>query len=148
MAGDGGDRLALEDFRPRQELRVPETHVPRPRFPAIDAHNHLGSAFGGDWATRPASDLAAVMDAAGVEAIVDLDGGWGEGLRAEIERWQAALPGRVAVFAGLDYARWADDAAFGETEAARLARRRGGRRPRAQGVEAAGPPRPGPGRAR
>ena len=60
------------------------------------------------------------MDDAGVEAIVDLDGGWGEALRAEIERWQAALPGRVAVFAGLDYARWADDAAFGETEARRL----------------------------
>ena len=60
------------------------------------------------------------MDDAGVEAIVDLDGGWGEALRAEIERWQAALPGRVAVFAGLDYARWADDPAFGETEARRL----------------------------
>jgi predicted TIM-barrel fold metal-dependent hydrolase len=120
MAGDGDDRLTLDEFRPRQELRVPETRVPRPRVPAIDAHNHLGSAFGGDWATRHSTDLAAVMDAAGVEAIVDLDGGWGDGLRAEIERWQAALPGRVAVFAGLDYARWAEDTAFGETEATRL----------------------------
>ena len=79
MAGDDGGRLALEDYRPRQQLRVPATDVPRPRFPAIDAHNHLGSAFGGDWATRPSSDLAAVMDDAGVEAIVDLDGGWGDG---------------------------------------------------------------------
>ena len=120
MTGDAGEPLTLEEFRPRQELRVPETHVPRPRYPAVDAHNHLGSAFAGDWATRPASDLAAVMDAAGVEAIVDLDGGWGDGLRAEIDRWHAAVPGRVAVFAGLDYARWADDPAFGETEATRL----------------------------
>ena len=78
------------------------------------------------------------MDDAGVEAIVDLDGGWGEALRAEIERWQAALPGRVAVFAGLDYARWADDAAFGETEARRLRDgvAAGARGP--QGLEAAG----------
>jgi predicted TIM-barrel fold metal-dependent hydrolase len=120
VAGDDGGRLALEAYRPRQQLRVPETDVPRPRYPAIDAHNHLGTAFGGEWATRPSSDLTAVMDDAGVEAMVDLDGGWGEALRAEIERWQAALPGRVAVFAGLDYARWADDAAFGETEARRL----------------------------
>ena len=30
------------------------------------------------------------------------------------------LPGRIAVFAGLDYARWTDDTRFGETEAARL----------------------------
>lgn len=114
------DDLRLGEFRPRQELRAPGTNVVRPRYPAIDAHNHLGSPFGGDWAGRSAAELGTVMDAAGVEGIVDLDGGWGEALRAEIQRWQAALPGRVAVFAGLDYARWADDPAFGETEAARL----------------------------
>ncbi len=87
------------------------------------------------------------MDAAGVEAIVDLDGGWGEGLRAEIDRWQAALPGRVAVFAGLDYARWADDPAFGETEAARL---RDGVAAGARGLKVwklLGPAGAGPGRA-
>lgn len=113
-------RLALDEYRPRQALRVPATDVPRPRFPAIDAHNHLGDAFGGDWATRTAADLEAALDASGVEAIVDLDGGWGDHLRAEIERWQSALPGRAAVFAGLDYAGWAEDPAFGETEARRL----------------------------
>ena len=112
--------MLLEDFRPRQELRVPATDVPLPRVRAIDAHNHLGSAFGGEWATRTAADLEAALDGSGVEGIVDLDGGWGDHLQAEIDRWQAPLPGRVAVFAGLDYARWADDAAFGETEARRL----------------------------
>jgi predicted TIM-barrel fold metal-dependent hydrolase len=115
-----GERLALEDFRPVQALRVPATAVPRPRFPAIDAHNHLGEPFGGDWSARSPAELGAVLDDAGVERIVDLDGGWGDRLRREIERWQDALPGRVAVFAGLDYDRWAADGAFGETEAARL----------------------------
>jgi predicted TIM-barrel fold metal-dependent hydrolase len=114
------ERLTLEDYRPRQALRVPAHAVPRPRFPVIDAHNHLGVPFGGDWSARSAEELAAVMDAAGVERLVDLDGGWGDGLRREIERWQAALPGRVAVFAGLDYGGWASDPRFGETEAARL----------------------------
>jgi predicted TIM-barrel fold metal-dependent hydrolase len=114
------DRLALQDYRPRQELRVPASVVPRPRFPVVDAHNHLGVPFGGEWATRDPASLAGVLDEAGVEALVDLDGGWGDALRHEIDRWQAALPGRVAVFAGLDYAGWAGDHRFGEREARRL----------------------------
>jgi predicted TIM-barrel fold metal-dependent hydrolase len=88
--------------------------------PAIDAHNHLGQPFGGEWAERSAADLATVLDEAGVAAIVDLDGGWGDRLRLEIERWQDALPGRVAVFAGLDYGMWAGEPRFGEVEAERL----------------------------
>ena len=114
------DDLRLADFQPRSSLRVPVHHVPRPRFPVVDAHNHLGSAFGGEWATRPTADLIAALDASGVETLVDLDGGQGEALSAEIERWQGAHPDRVAVFAGLDYAGWTTDPAFGETEAARL----------------------------
>ena len=114
------DAMLLSRYRPRSRMRTTARHVPRPRFPAIDAHNHLGSAFGGDWTARSAHELAGALDAAGVEAIVDLDGGWGVGLRREIERWQGPLPGRVAVFAGLDYERWPADARFGETEAARL----------------------------
>lgn len=112
--------LSLADYRPRQALRTPAHHVPRPRVPAIDAHNHLGVPFGGDWPDRSADDLRAAMDASGIAGVVDLDGGWGDRLRREIDRWQTPLPGRVAVFAGLDYDRWRDDRAFGETEARRL----------------------------
>ena len=116
MTGD----LALTAYLPRQRLRVPEHRIERPRFPVIDAHNHLGHPFGSEWTTRSAADLAEAMDAAGVEAVVDLDGGWGERLRVEISRWQEALPGRVAVFAALDYEAWASSDDFGEMEAARL----------------------------
>jgi predicted TIM-barrel fold metal-dependent hydrolase len=112
--------LRLEEFRPRSSLRVPVHEVRRPRFPVVDAHNHLGSPFGGDWANRPPTDLIATLDEAGVEMIVDLDGGQGDALSAEIERWQTAFPDRVAVFAGLDYDGWAKDPAFGEAEASRL----------------------------
>ena len=114
------DDLRLVDFRPRTSLRVPVHEVRRPRFPVVDAHNHLGPAFGGGWATRDPADLMSILDESGVEMVVDLDGGQGEAFSREIERWQAALPDRVAVFAGLDYDRWALDPAFGETEAARL----------------------------
>jgi predicted TIM-barrel fold metal-dependent hydrolase len=114
------DDLRLTEFRPRPSLRVPVHQVRLPRFPVVDAHNHLGTPFGGDWSTRPPADLIATLDESGVEMIVDLDGGQGDALSAEIERWQAAYPNRVAVFAGLDYDGWAADPAFGDTEAARL----------------------------
>ena len=123
------DGLLLEAFRPRSCLRVPAHDVRRPRYPVVDAHNHLGSPFGGDWATRPPAQLLRTLDEAGVEMLVDLDGGQGDALSAEIARWQAAFPERVAVFAGLDYDSWVTDPAFGETEAGRLrdSARRGAR---------------------
>ena len=114
------DDLRLADYRPRSSLRVPVHDVRRPKFAVVDAHNHLGSAFGGEWATRDPAELIATLDDSGVEMLVDLDGGQGEALSLEIERWQVAYPDRVAVFAGLDYEGWAADPAFGDTEAARL----------------------------
>lgn len=120
--------LTLPRFAPRPMLHVPNRGAPqRPRYPVIDAHNHLGTKtwgslgrVSGDWPDRPASEMLAVMDAAGVAAIVDLDGGWGEPLRAEIGRYQEPYPERFLVFAGVDVANFAEDARFGQTEARRL----------------------------
>lgn len=120
--------LTLARFAPRTMLRVPNRGGPEmPRFPVIDAHNHLGTKqwgslgrVSGGWPDRPVAEMLAVMDAAGVEAIIDLDGGWGDGLRAEIVRYQEPHPGRFLVFAGVDVANFAEDARFGETEARRL----------------------------
>jgi predicted TIM-barrel fold metal-dependent hydrolase len=119
-ADRGGADLRLADYRPRRMLRTAEYPDPPKRFPTIDAHNHLGHDFGGGWADRDAPGLAAALDAAGLTGLVDLDGGWGEHLAQEIDRWQSPLPGRVAVFAGLDYEMWAQEPAFGELEARRL----------------------------
>jgi len=115
---DAGIDLAA--YRPRSRLRVAAHLIDRPSSPVIDAHNHLGAGFGAEWASRRPADLLPILDAAGVEAIVDLDGGQGLGLVAEIERWQRKWPERVAVFAGLDYDAWAHDPDFGEREARAL----------------------------
>ena len=115
----GGLRLA--DYRPRSQLRRPEAHGPgRPSIAAIDAHNHLGpTPFSEGWDRRSPAELAAALDASNIAAIVDLDGGWGDALARELERW-APLGDRVAVFAGLDDAMWATRPDFGEVEATRL----------------------------
>jgi predicted TIM-barrel fold metal-dependent hydrolase len=116
----GVDELTLRDYRPRSMLRVPVHHVRRPRFAAIDAHSHLGpTLFAGDWAGRDPGDLTRALDKLGMAAIVNLDGGHGEGLRRELDRW-APVRERVAVFATLDYPSWAVEPRFGEAEARRL----------------------------
>jgi hypothetical protein len=38
------DELRLRNDRPRRKLRVPVHGVRRPRFPVVDAHNHLASS--------------------------------------------------------------------------------------------------------
>jgi predicted TIM-barrel fold metal-dependent hydrolase len=120
----GNDELTLAAFAPRPALRVAHAGPPlKPRWPVIDAHNHLGGAFGdasGDWPGRPVSELLAVLDEAGVEAMVDLDGRYGDALRREIARLQEPHPDRFAVFAGIDYDGFAVDPNFGQTEERRL----------------------------
>ncbi len=70
--------LYLSQFEPRPRLEVKQTNIVRPRFPVIDAHNHLAEPFGGDWEKSPLSELLNVLDQADVRFFVDLDGGWGE----------------------------------------------------------------------
>lgn len=118
-----GPDLLLRDYAPRTVLQLPDTTPERPRFPVIDAHNHLGSAFGafsGDWPNRPVSELIATMDESGVQVVVDLDGQWGDVLAHEIERYVDVYPDRFLVFAGIDYENIPADPYFGETEARRL----------------------------
>ena len=55
---------------------------------SIDAHNHLGPASAGRGPSAPSDELLATLDEAGVETLVDLDGGRATGSRAEIDRWQ------------------------------------------------------------
>ncbi|MBX3030635.1 MAG: amidohydrolase family protein [Chloroflexi bacterium] len=105
---------------PPQALRVPATTVLRPRSPVISIHEHLGPVFGGDWALRPVSELLDAMDEAGIMTMVDLDGGQGDELSRQVERYQVPHPERIIVFAGLDYGMWSREADFGELEAERL----------------------------
>lgn len=114
--------LYLSEFQPRPKLVVPETRLEQPRFPVIDAHNHLGETFGGGWIKRPVSELLDVLDQAGVRVFVDLDGGWGEAiLDRHLDHFKAAAPERFFHFGGVDWSQWPQQGErFGEWAAARL----------------------------
>ncbi|OGO14606.1 MAG: hypothetical protein A2Y93_17695 [Chloroflexi bacterium RBG_13_68_17] len=117
-----GVELLLREFRPRPRAVLRETTIERPRFPVIDAHNHLGETFGGSWIRWPASELLDVLDQAGVRVLVDLDGGWGEAaLEQHLEHFQAVAPERFVHFGGVDWSRWTEHGhGFGEWAAGRL----------------------------
>ncbi|MCA9972532.1 MAG: amidohydrolase family protein, partial [Anaerolineales bacterium] len=121
MATENGN-LFLRDFRPQPQLVVTETAVPAPRFPVIDAHNHLAEPFGGGWDKRPFAQLIDHLDQAQVRRYVDLDGGWGEAiLQQHLALFKARAPARFHIFGGVDWDAWpAHGDGFGEWAARRL----------------------------
>ncbi len=99
-----GADLLLRDFQPRSALHVPETAVPRPRFPVIDVHSHLsftvrserGVAVGEEVELLATAEQAlAVMDRKGLRAMVNLTGGTGAGLERTLAALDRAAPGRL-----------------------------------------------------
>jgi predicted TIM-barrel fold metal-dependent hydrolase len=99
--------MDISDYRPLPKLVTRTTEVPRPRYPAIDAHNHLAHPFGGGWDLRPLPELLDRLDEANITAYVDLDGGWGEDiLQRHLDIFKAAAPERFLVFGGVDWSRW------------------------------------------
>ena len=71
----------------------------------IDAHNHLGRWLSptGDWIVPEVDSLLAMMDAATVELVVNLDGRWGQELEANLDRYDRAHPRRFATFCHVDW---------------------------------------------
>jgi len=98
--------LPLRDYRPEPMVRRALTELPpKPPAPIVDAHNHLGRWLTGDWTVSDVGALLAMMDDLGIEAIVNLDGMWGDELEANLDRYDRAHPGRFATFAQWDR-RW------------------------------------------
>jgi hypothetical protein len=99
----------LRDYRPRPRLVLPEHHVPVARFPAVDAHAHLGrwlSAWAGregQWLVPDAGEFLDAMARWNVGAFVNLDGRWGAELRANLERFDVLHPDRIATFCHIDW---------------------------------------------
>jgi hypothetical protein len=86
--------LLLKDFKPKTAL-VTEDHTPqRARFPLIDFHNHLGyweqggSGRTTGWTVGDVDETVRLMDEMNIRAVVNLDGGWGDQLKRNRERYK------------------------------------------------------------
>jgi len=114
--------LPLSDFKPVPKLTAKVTQVEKPKYPVIDAHNHLSLEGFGGWDKRPVSQLLDILDEADVRVYVDLDGGWGEDiLETHLDHFKAAAPERFRVYGGVAWEKWAEHGdRFGEWAAVRL----------------------------
>ncbi len=106
--------LALAEFAPRSMLQVRESHIDRAKFPLIDFHTHItrsaksvrGVALASDRAyLGTPEELLAVMDRKNVRAMVNLTGGYDQGLADVVARYDKAFPGRFYTFTEPSYER-------------------------------------------
>ncbi len=93
--------LKLADWQPRSMLKTKVTRVNTPAFPVIDVHNHLGGGAKTLTAERVKRYLHE-MDEAGVQTVVNLDGGSGSRLKETLAALDNAHPGRFITFALID----------------------------------------------
>ncbi|MCD6356874.1 MAG: amidohydrolase family protein [Anaerolineaceae bacterium] len=114
--------MKLTEYRPQSKLITKKSIVLQPRFAVIDAHNHLGEAFGGGWDKKPLSQLLDILDEANISHYVDLDGGFGEDLlNHHLDHFKAKSPERFSIFGGVDWSKWEKyGTGFGEWAADRL----------------------------
>ncbi len=96
-------KLPLQDFEPKSMLKVKQTPLAGPAFPVIDFHAHLswsaqgenGVSLTGDrkFICEP-NDLLPVMDRKKIRTLVNLTGGYQEGLKQSVAKFDKAHPGR------------------------------------------------------
>src|SRR5215467_12108975 len=105
--GAGKMKLDLAEFQPKSMLHVPETKVPRARFPVIDIHTHLSfraKSVNGVGLGEKIEFLAApgtvlpIMDRKNIQIMVNLTGSSGSGLNEAIDKFQRPHPDRFVTF--------------------------------------------------
>src|ERR1700743_2542158 len=96
--------LSLSDFMPRSMLRIAEHSIDRPKFPAIDFHNHIDG--------MEPSEVLRIMDACGIEHLVNITMKPGTDGLESLARLRAASPKRFSTIAWMDWRDLADDGFF------------------------------------
>ena len=104
--------LNLADYEPKSMLQIKETHVARARFPVIDIHTHISvSAYSKNgvditperrYLSSP-EELLEVMDRKNIQSMVNLTGGFDNGLTETLGKYDRAHPGRFYTFAEPSY---------------------------------------------
>lgn len=113
------ENLRLVDYDPEPQLITKESYVPRSRYSAIDVHNHLRKIV--DKGPEFIEQYVRKMDECNVQAIVDLDGRWGEILDRHLEVLKKPYPDRFYIYARVDWSR-IDEPDFSERAVEELER--------------------------
>ena len=108
MTGIEPDKLLLKDYRPRSIFKIPQSNIPKAKFPVIDIHCH---------GVRPPDPeqidrYVRLMDGAGVEKTVIFTGATNAERVAEVSKLYAKHPGRFDFWCGIDFTG-SDEPGFG-----------------------------------
>jgi predicted TIM-barrel fold metal-dependent hydrolase len=87
--------LPISDFAPNSTLKTAVHEISKPRFPAIDAHNHLDSL-------EPVNVLA-IMDECGIEHCVNITMKTGDQAFAMMKKFADAEPRRFSTIGWMDW---------------------------------------------
>jgi predicted TIM-barrel fold metal-dependent hydrolase len=111
----GPTPLELSQYEPRSMLRVPESRVERSKFPTIDFHTHISGSTKSEKGVELSPDreyfgtpqeLLAVMDRKNIRAMVNLTGGYENGLTEAVAKYDRLHPGRFYTFTEPSYSRF------------------------------------------
>jgi len=110
-----GQRLDLTDYEPKSMLQVRETRVERARFPVVDIHTHISFSAKSENGIELApernylgapDELLAVMERKNLRAMVNLTGGFDNGLVGAVTKYDKAFPGRFYTFTEPSYSKF------------------------------------------
>jgi predicted TIM-barrel fold metal-dependent hydrolase len=107
--------LELSQYEPKSMLRVHESHIERSKFPNIDFHTHISGSTRSENGVELSPDreylgtpqeLLAVMDRKNIRAMVNLTGGYDNGLAEAVAKYDRAYLGRFYTFTEPSYSRF------------------------------------------
>jgi predicted TIM-barrel fold metal-dependent hydrolase len=107
--------LSLSEFEPKSMLQVHESRVECSRFPVIDFHTHItmsASSVNGVALSAKRNYfgdpeyLLATMDRKNIRTMVNLTGGYDQGLADSVRKYDLAYPGRFITFTEPCYEYW------------------------------------------
>jgi predicted TIM-barrel fold metal-dependent hydrolase len=107
--------LDLSQYEPRSMLQVHESNIERAKFPVIDVHTHISVAKRSEKGVEltperqylgTAQELLAVMDRRNIQTMVNLTGGYENGLAEAVQKYDRAYPGRFLTFTEPSYSRF------------------------------------------
>jgi len=87
--------LPISSFQPRSMLTTPVHQITRPRFPVIDYHNHLDA--------QDPAQVIEIMDACGIEHIVNITMKVGDEALRMMERYRSADAERFSTIGWMDW---------------------------------------------
>lgn len=107
--------LDLTQYEPKSMLQVHESHVEKSKFPLIDFHTHISISVKSEHGVELAperqylgtpGELLAVMERKNIRTMVNLTGGYDQGLAEAVSKYDRPHPGRFYTFTEPSYSRF------------------------------------------